>query len=209
MEEYPKIQSIFKRDEKTHKFIEGQFSLPEFEYLKDNVWVFTEKIDGTNVRVGWLSDEKGEYKLRYGGRTENAQMPTFLMAKLQELFDEFDWASQFPDGIVLYGEGYGAKIQKGGGNYIPTGVDFILFDIKIGDWWLKREDVEGIAQLLGIRVVPIVGEGKLDDAVLGIKKGVPSTFGDFLAEGMVLRPKVELKTRSGHRIITKIKHRDF
>ena len=30
MKEYHKIQSIYKRDEKTHKFIEGQFSLPEF-----------------------------------------------------------------------------------------------------------------------------------------------------------------------------------
>lgn len=31
MDEYPKIQSIFKRDEATHKFIEGEFALPEDE----------------------------------------------------------------------------------------------------------------------------------------------------------------------------------
>ena len=47
--EYPKIQSIFKRDENTHKFIDGVFSLPEFEYLKDNLWIWTEKIDGRNI----------------------------------------------------------------------------------------------------------------------------------------------------------------
>ena len=34
-------------------------------------------------------------------------------------------------------------------------------------------------------------------------------FGGFLAEGMVIRPIVELKSRNGHRIITKLKHKDF
>ena len=100
------------------------------------------------------------------------------------------------------------KIQKGG-HYISDGVDFILFDIKIGDWWLKREDVVGIAETLGVKTVPVVGIGTLEDAVTGIKSGVQSAFGDFLAEGMVLRPLVDLKSRNGHRIITKLKHRDF
>lgn len=204
MEEYTKIQSVFKRDEKTHKFIEGQYSLPEIEYLKNNDWVWTEKIDGTNIRVDW-SDA-----LRFGGRTDNAQMPTFLLSKLQDLFGEFDFDGQFPDGVTLYGEGYGAKIQKGGDNYIANGVDFILFDVKIGGWWLKREDVEGIAQSLGIKVVPIIGIGSIDDAIWMMKSdGIKSTFGDFLAEGLVLKPQVELKSRNGHRIITKMKHKDF
>jgi ATP-dependent RNA circularization protein (DNA/RNA ligase family) len=211
MEEYPKIQSIYKRDEKTHKFIEGEYSLPEFAYLKDNLWTFTEKIDGTNVRVGFDGEA-----IQFGGRTSNAQMPTFLLARLQELFTIEKLGKIFnpPDDgtkleIILFGEGYGARIQKGGGNYIPDGVDFILFDIKIGTWWLKREDVEGIAQALNLKTVPIMGEGKLDDAVIRIKNGIQSTFGDFLAEGLVLKPKTELFTRSGYRIITKLKHKDF
>ena len=206
MIEYHKIQSIFKRDENTHKFIEGQYSLPEFEYLRDNQWEFTEKIDGTNIRIGWNGVGS-----KIGGRTESAQIPTFLYSKLTELFPEDKLADVFPDvegEAILFGEGYGAKIQKGG-NYIPDGIDFILFDVKIGDWWLKREDVLGIAKSLAIRTVPVLRRGTLDDAVSAIKAGVKSTFGDFLAEGMVLRPTVELKSRSGHRIITKIKHRDF
>ena len=51
MKEYHKIQSIYKRDEKTRKFIEGQWSLPEFEYLQNNRWLWTDKVDGTNIRV--------------------------------------------------------------------------------------------------------------------------------------------------------------
>lgn len=46
MRNYPKINSIYKRDFETGAFIEGEFSQDEFEYLKDNIWVCTEKMDG-------------------------------------------------------------------------------------------------------------------------------------------------------------------
>ena len=50
MKEYHKIQTVFKRDPETNHrtLLEGQYSMPEFEYLANNQWVFTEKIDGTN-----------------------------------------------------------------------------------------------------------------------------------------------------------------
>lgn len=217
MDEYHKIQTIFKRDEKTKKIIEGDFSLPEFEYLKDNKWVFTEKVDGTNIRVMYTGAG-----ISFGGKTNNASMPVFLMYRLQELFEgtqkrlAFKKLFEHPnaDGVIeepavcLYGEGYGAKIQTGG-TYIKNGVDFVLFDIKIGHWWLQREDVEGIAEQLGIRVVPIIGEGTLVDAVEMTRNGFNSQWGNFTAEGIVARPKTELRARSGERIITKIKYRDF
>jgi hypothetical protein len=206
MKEYHKIQSIYKRDEKTHKFLIGDYSVPEFEYLKDNEWVFTEKIDGTNMRVGWIP----EVGKNIGGRTENAQIPSFLLSHMDELFTPEKMSSIFPDTeVILFGEGYGAKIQKGGGNYNPNGVDFILFDVLIGDFWLKREDVEDIASKLNIRIVPIMGKGTLDDAENLVSTGVESSFGGFMAEGFVCRPSVELKSRNGSRIITKLKTRDF
>ena len=205
MKEYSKIQSIFKRDEQTHKFILGEYSLPEFEYLAETYWIGTEKIDGTNMRVSW----DGEV-MEFGGRTDNAQIPVFLLQRMQELFTIEKFKSLYPDTpMALYGEGYGARVQKGGGNYISNGVDFILFDVLIDEWWLKREDIEDIANKLGIKVVPIVYTGWLKDAVGIIQNGLMSKFGDFRAEGMVLKPAVELKSRKGQRIMTKMKHKDF
>lgn len=211
MIEYPKIESLFNRDMKTHKFIEGEFKLPEFEYLRENIWIWTEKVNGTNIRVNWDVSPISEINyLRFGGRTDNAQIPTFLFSKLQDLFTIEKFRVLFPEiSLTLYGEGYGAKIQKGGGNYISNGVDFVLFDILIGDWWLKRSDVEDIANKLEIECVPIIDEGILEEAICLVKGGFRSHWGDFLAEGLVLKPKVELKARNGHRIITKIKHKDF
>ena len=205
--EYPKIQSIFKRDETTHKFIEGQYSLPEFEYLKDNQWEATEKIDGTNIRVTW---DKDLQTVTFGGHTDNAQIPIFLIAKLQQLFPQDKFLNLYPDiSMTLYGEGYGARIQKGGGNYIPDGCDFALFDVLIDDWWLYRGNIEDIASKLEIKCVPLLGNFTLLQAIEKIKSGLPSSYGNFEAEGMVLKPFVELKNRKGHRIITKLKHKDF
>ena len=207
MKEYPKIQSIYKRDDKTHKFIEGQWSLPEFDYLKDNLWEATEKIDGTNVRVDWDGVNK---ELKFGGRTDNAQMPIFLLDKLQMLFTKEKFLEHYPElSMTLYGEGYGAKIQKGGGNYISDGVDFALFDVLIDGWWLYRVNMEDIASTLGVKCVPYLGQYTLHRAIDFIKNGLYSRYGEFGAEGMVLKPTVGLSNRKGHRIITKLKHKDF
>lgn len=62
--EYHKINSIYKRDEKTKEFT-NEFSLPEFEYLKHNLWEFTEKIDGTNVRIIWENGELRGWDLEW------------------------------------------------------------------------------------------------------------------------------------------------
>lgn len=211
---YHKIQSIYKRNPETKykTFLMGQYSMPEFEYLANSEWVWTEKIDGTNIRVIWYGTES-LHSLEFRGKTDNAQLYKPLEEKLFQLFpiQSFDDCYSGMD-MVLYGEGFGPKIQKGGGNYGPS-VDFILFDVNIGGIWLERENVEDIASKLGIKVVPVVGKGTLTQAVLYTKLGFNSTFStegnEFLAEGLVLRPAIELQTRLGHRIITKVKHRDF
>ena len=84
-----------------------------------------------------------------------------------------------------------------------------MFDIKIGHWWLQRKDVEIIGKNLGLDVVPIIGKGTLRDMVDTVQRGLNSKWGDFKAEGIVARPIVELRTRSGDRIITKLKNKDF
>ena len=205
MSEYHKINSIFKRDRTTNRLIEGDWSVPEFEYLSDNIWTWTEKVDGTNIRVVFHDGA-----ITFGGRTDAAQIPAQLVGRLNERFlPKISLLSEaFPDGCVLYGEGYGAKIQKGGGHYRQD-QDFVLFDVRCGRWWLQREDVEDVAAKLVLDVVPVIGSGTLKDAVELARAGIRSTWGEFEAEGIVARPKVELQTRGGHRIIAKIKCRDF
>jgi ATP-dependent RNA circularization protein (DNA/RNA ligase family) len=210
MKEYHKIQTVYFRDpENNHKtLLEGAWAKPEFELLKDIDWVCTEKIDGTNIRVMWDGEN-----VRFGGKTDKAQIPSILIEALQDTFTNEKMKEVFPDAdnVCLYGEGYGKKIQKGG-NYLSDRADFILFDVKVGDWWLTREANEDVATKLNIGVVPIIGIWKLEQAINHVKNGFKSTIAHnkyYVAEGLIMKPKTELFNRSGERIITKIKHKDF
>lgn len=211
MTEYTKIETIFERDmDGTKKLIEGKFRNETVEFLKDNRWIGTEKIDGTNVGIVWDG-----HKVSYQGRTERAQIPTHLMNKLIEMFggtvNEEVFEQKFGEmQVILFGEGYGAKIQKGGGNY-HSDVSFILFDVYLpeSNLWLKRDAVEDIAKTFGIDVVPVVYEGNLAGAVDFVKRKPKSTIGTADMEGIVCKPAVDMLDRMGRRLVVKIKVCDF
>ena len=210
MRAYEKIETIYARDmEGTKKLIPGQFRNETVEYLKDNRWVWTEKVDGTNVRVYWDG-----HTVTFGGRTDRAQIPAPLVNRLNELFGGEINAQIFEQRfgekeVTLYGEGYGAKIQAVGSAYIPDSVDFILFDVLIGNNYQEREWVEQTAMAFGCKVVPIVGEGTLEQAMQFVKGHPQSTMGTCEMEGIVCRPARELRDRRGERLIVKIKWHDF
>lgn len=210
MKEYHKIQTVFLRtpESKFKTLMEGHWALPEFELLKDVQWIWTEKIDGTNIRIMWDG-----VQVRFGGKTDDAQIPSFLLNVLQEKFTPAVLQNTFKDAkaVCIYGEGYGRKIQKGE-HYLSDRCDFILFDVQVDGWWLTRDNLEDVSIKIGIDIVPLIGSGTLIEAVEFVKTGFKSTIAqekDFIAEGLILKPKVELFNRLGHRIVTKIKHRDF
>lgn len=230
MIEYPKIHTVWKRNERG-KIIVEDYAIPEFAYLADNDWMATEKIDGTNIRVIWhgpLHDPSPRqaqilpYGVEFGGKTDNAQIPATLVARLRALFDSPEMREKleavFPDyqcGVCLYGEGFGKGIQKAGALYAPAladvgGVDFILFDVKVGNWWLQWDDVLDVAKKLGLRT-PLVQDGTtgLDEWCSIVRYDAISDFGNFVGEGFVLRPTTDLFTRKGERILAKIKVKDY
>lgn len=212
MRKYEKIETVFARDmEGTKKLIEGVFRNPTIKFLQYCDWVWTEKVDGTNIRVYWDG-----HTVTFGGRTDNAAIPAELVTRLNELFSGETNAQIFEQvfgdkEVILFGEGYGRKIQKGGGKYISDGVDFILFDVLIGENYQEREWVEKTAKLFGIKVVPIVGRGSIEDAINYVKQHPDSVIAEDQREmeGIVCRPATELRGRCGNRVIIKIKWCDM
>lgn len=207
LKEYHKIETLFERDEKTKKLVEGKYRNEAIKYLKDNKWQFTEKIDGTNIRIYWDG-----HKVSFFGRTDKAQIPAELTNRLIELFggetNEQLFEQKFGETeVILFGEGYGEKIQNGG--LYRKGQDFILFDVIIADNYQSRESVEDIAKYFGIDIVAIILEGTLQEAVNYVKSKPKSSIGIADSEGVVGRPVIELQDRCGKRIIVKIKVRDF
>ena len=208
MKEYNKIETVYERDmDGTKKLIEGKYRNETVEFLANNKWAFTEKIDGTNIRIHWDG-----HKITFGGRTERAQIPSHLVNKLSEMFLNVETEELFEQKfgekeVILFGEGYGVKIQNGGA--YRSDVGFILFDVMIGDNYQSRENVEGIAKCFNLEIVPIIMYGTIQEAVDFVKTKPDSTIGTAKMEGLVGRPVVEVKDRCGNRIIVKIKVCDF
>lgn len=210
MVEYTKIETPFERDmDGSKKLIEGKYRNEAVYYLKDSQWICTEKIDGTNIGVLWDG-----HRVSYQGRTERAQIPAHLTNKLIELFggdvNEELFEQKFGDmPVILFGEGYGVKIQNGG-NYRPD-VSFILFDVYLPDQnlWLKRDAIEDIAKAFNVDAVPIVMRGTIQEAVQFVKTKPKSTIGTANMEGLVCKPEVDLLDRMGRRVMVKIKVKDF
>ena len=206
---YQKIPGPFKRDPETNKIDKTRWSSPELEALADvPMWAFTEKIDGTNVRILWDG-----FRITFGGRTDRAEMHGNLTACLNELFKDKEplFEELFGESpAVLFGEGFGPGIQKNGARYGDK-VQFAMFDVAIDDYYLRPADARAIGTKLGVPQVPAVGPrySDLSGAIWMIEQGFLSSYGDFEVEGVVGVTNMGLLDRRGHRLSVKIKGCDF
>jgi hypothetical protein len=205
--EYTKINTLWKRDEKG-TILPGEYATPELEYLAELQWDWDEKIDGTNIRLHW----DGKW-LSVGGRTDKAQLPPGFDDLMYKTVSPGVWDAVFPDAaeasVTVYGEGYGAGIQKGG-HYRPD-KSFIAFDVKVGPWWLSRDNVADVCDKLGLDMVPPWYPGTIYDTWTDLVTGkIKSCWLDAPLEGLVGRPRgVNLFTSKGDRLMVKMKIKDW
>lgn len=207
MHTYPKIETLFRRDER-HR-ITDELRRPVIGTISK--WRATEKVDGTNIRVH-LTHDGNRVTSEIGGRTDRAQIPAPLVEHLRHL--DLDAATAIMEdhslpAMTLFGEGYGPGIQKGGNYRHDQG--FILFDVQVGDLWLADDAVTETADRLGIPRVPDLGIMSLDDIIDMVRDGFSSlcAIRDQPAEGIVARPLEPLYDQRGERLIVKVKTKDF
>lgn len=180
------------------------------------------------------------FEVRFAGKTDNAQIPKNLEKHMKEKYTddkvlaslglkEFipveEWTDHkwvdsegkpfwdaIPNIYTIYGEGYGEGIQSGGW-YIKGGNEFIVFDVKVNDIYLKTDARDEIATKLGAPIVPLIGYFTLDEAIDFVRKGFRSKIAQDpeakMAEGLVLRTDLGLRNRMGKRLIVKVKYEDF
>lgn len=213
---YPSIETLFKLDPITHKIIKDEYRNDIFSLIAQ--WEWTEKIDGTNIRVEYKGHEDiALATMTIGGRTAKSEVPIgvinyinriLTVEKLHKVFAEKD--------VLIFGEGYGEKIQNGG-DYIPASdperQKFIVFDIVVAErYWLKRQDVKEICDGLGLDIVPLISLYiGIDDALLFVRKGFKSYLGDRIkeAEGLVGRTSIPLFDAKHRRVTCKLRTEDF
>ena len=198
------------------------------EVIKVPVW--DGGIDASTININGV-----EFKVHIAGKTDNAQIPKNLLKHMQEKYpdekvlaalglkkfipveeweNEHNWLTyeQIPNIYTIYGEGYGEGIQSGGW-YIKGGNEFIVFDVKVNDIYLKTDARDEIATKLGAPIVPLIGYFTLDEAIDFVRKGFRSVVAENpeekMAEGLVLRTDLGLRNRMGKRLIVKVKYEDF
>jgi len=210
---YPKINSLWKREEQTKKFIENAYSVPEFTIIKH--WLVEEKIDGMNTRIIIEYVDSKTSNMTIKGRTDDAMMPAKLIDYLTNLFtpekrQELLNFMHAKTKVILFGEGYGPKIQSGG-NY-RNDIGFILFDIWGGNRWSTREEVKTLADLLNLPTPHTYGmmtEQEIIDLVKS-KPNSPTAIRPMQFEGVICRSEpllVNNYTRDP--VMFKLKCKDF
>ena len=213
--EYPKIDTLFERSPETFVVDPTKLKHPVFGTIKE--WDVTEKVDGTNIRVMYEPavppSEEGAGRppmVYFNGRTNNANTNGDLLRVLDKMFPVEMFVAHFQTPVTLYGEGYGAGIQKVGGLYRPD-KSFILFDVLIDNkWWMDTTQVQDIADSLQIESVPYLGRYSLDEIVKMVRDGMYSSVNYACkAEGIVARPIETLFDKRGNRVILKLKTKDF
>ena len=202
--EYVKINSLWRREQYQEglpkgshgKLKQGEYSEPEFG----------------NIRIMYQNGN-----VEFGGRTDAAQIPCHLLKYLQDTFIPFvlekafrvDAAVPYPS-VILYGEGYGPKIQACGGNYRKD-PSFRLFDCRINGWWLQREDVYEIAQKMRIDHCPDLGIMMEEEIIDFVKSKPLSRCSEVpqMMEGVICRSEPLMLFRNGKPLMWKLKCKEF
>lgn len=205
MKEYQKIESIYKFDMSIKKFKKEYYN-PIVEYLENNKWIGTEKIDGTNIRVYWNGK-----RFEFSGRTNESEIPKAIVTILEEKFDydmELVFEQKFGNKeVYLFCEGYGGKIQ---GKIYDCEESIIGFDIMIENIYLEKEVSKQLFNELGIKFVKQIEFNNLKDAIDYVKNNNKSLeHPNCYLEGLVVYPIKRIYDHMGNRIIIKIKRKDL
>ena len=219
MNTYEKTYNLYKRHNR--RPLIGKYDLTRlycdaYGMVHGSAWKYTEKIDGTNIRI--VITEGGNVDVF--GRRNTSTPPGDLVDTCQEMaanrLDKLLPLAQNKGVATLYGEGYGPGLQKGGHYRKDKG--FILFDIRLSDHasndghYMVPHSVENFAGYAGLTMVPSLTFPDLYHAVAATKDGFPSALGEGApAEGLIAHAAGLFHHYDGavRRVKFKLKTKDF
>jgi RNA ligase (TIGR02306 family) len=172
--------------------------------------VVTEKLHGTNARVGYIRGEDGEpmfacgsHKLRRElGEGGLYELPLQIQA-IRDLLLESG-----PD-TVIFGEIFGAGVQKGFHYGSPQEPLFRVFDIWKDGHYMDAGCFFGVCESWGIPHVPILAECAFNlEQITTLSNGLSTLDGETVREGVVIKPVTEREHHIG-RVVLKLLGDDY
>jgi len=212
---FGKFSSPFKKDE---KFINTDELSQELPVGK---WIKTEKIDGTNIRIilTKIEDEFIDRDILVGSRKLILNQDDKSSKQYVDCLKEInlnkikEYFKDVKSTIVIYGEGYGAGIQKGG--IYSKDKNFRVFDIRIGEAYQDFEYVNKVCIDNQLNIVPVfstVDEITYKECVESLKNFNETLINEGSGgkpEGLVYKFEPVLLNKYKERLMFKVKFKDF
>lgn len=157
-------------------------------FFEKGEWVeFTEKLHGSNVRIGSI-----EGKIIAGSRTvqrrkpiDLASNPFWLGYTIKGVQDLIAFLAQSHQQVIIYGEVFGQGIQSM--TYNEPKPTFRAFDIMIDGKWMARSVFWQLTEEYQVPVVPCIYIGEYDQELLEKYASGKSTLTEkHIREGIVI-----------------------
>src|SRR5690606_37128695 len=144
---YPSIPNLFEKTKIPNtgtRYRHGAWTSPELGSLHNTNWRGTEKIDGTNIRIGW----DGNTATFHGREHKQGNLPpehTGIPQHLQDTYSTAAHGAAYPDNpLTLYVEAFGPGIGRLGRLYGPR-PQLRLLDVYNNGVWLEPHNLMNLA----------------------------------------------------------------
>lgn len=193
--------------------VENLRNFPEVLWPGEEV-VVTEKIHGTNARIGWVEGEllAGSHGLqrKRPAPEEMATNTYWFPATLEPVMSLLDALKAEGHAVaILYGEIYGSRVQSL--HYGKRdGLGFAAFDVLVGEHFLDYDDFVALCTRHGVATAPLIDRGPFSLERVAAVSGGPTTFADqHIREGVVVKPTKERFDAQVGRVILKYLSDDY
>lgn len=190
----------------TYTDVENMRNFPDVFVRGEHV-VATEKIHGTNSRIGIVTHEDGD-RVRVAGskgvqRRASQDSIYWHPWRIPEVVSMMEALSDGKKQTILYGELYGRVQSLKYGH--PGGLDYRAFDAKVDGRYLDPDVFEDTCALYGVKTCPVLYRGPFSlDVIRGLSDGPSMVPGaDNIREGVVVRPMRERTHPSIGRVVLK------
>jgi RNA ligase (TIGR02306 family) len=172
----------------------------------------TEKLHGTNVRVGIVRGERmaGSHNVRRAqpaeGMNENPYWLPWTLPPAVALLEHF---ARDHERVVLFGESYGRRVQSF--HYgLLDGLGFAAFDLLVGERYLDGDELGAVLRRFGVPAVPELWRGPFSlDELKRLASGRTTLAADHIREGVVVRPVRERYDERVGRVVLKYVSDDY
>lgn len=193
--------------------MENLRNFPEILAAGEEV-VVTEKIHGTNSRIGWVEGKllAGSHGLQRK-RPEPEDLPTntywfpSTLEPVTNLLD--DLKNQGHDVAILYGEIYGSRVQTL--HYgRRDGLGFAAFDLLVGEHYLDYDDFAALCERHKVPTVPVLWRGPFSlEKIAELSRGQTTLADNHIREGVVVKPTKERFDPEVGRVVLKYLSDDY